>query len=347
LALVAVALWQRVDSLQTDAAKRLATAEQAATVAKANSATLATELRSAEARLAAAEARIADYGAQRAALDKLLADASSRESLRLSGDFEQLLSIAEQESQLALSPTPMLTALRVLDGRADLAPGPARDKLKAAIAKDTDALRAADLPDRAVLLGKSDELARLLDDLPLAAEVKPAPATRPAAKSTRNSNAPSSDTPDISTSTANINTGIQSDNLPSIGQLLSALTAPLTEWFKLRRIDGAQALLTSPEQQFWLRENMKLQAQSARLSLLARQPDSYQRSLEKVQQALAQYTDAKQPKVQLAQALITQLRAARLTATLPAARETRAVLLQLANMPVNPVIASQRELQKK
>jgi uroporphyrin-III C-methyltransferase len=337
LIVATLTLWQRLDWLQTEAARRLSTAEQTYGVVRASNETLSNSLRSAEARLAAAEARIADYTAQRASLDKLLADATSRESLRISGDFEQLLTIAEQEAQLTLNAGPLLTALRVLEARADLAPANARDKLKIAINKDTEALRATDLPDRTQLLSKSDELSRLLDEVPLAAEVKeikPATSAKNNAKTARDNPIVVADTPTTTASSPIFNVRNSLNTLPSIGEFITTLAAPLTEWFKIRRIDSPQAVLTSPEQLFWLRENMKLQAQSARLSLLARQSDSFQRNLEKVQQGLAQYADGKQPKVQQAQALVTQLRAARLNAVLPTARETRTVLLQLANTPV-------------
>jgi uroporphyrin-III C-methyltransferase len=351
--IVLLALWQRMDALQAEAARRLSNAEQAATVARANSESIAAQLRNAEARLAAAEARIADSAAQRAALDKLMSDATSRESLRISGDFEQLLTLAEQEAQLTINPAPLLMALRVLEGRAELAPTLARDKLKAAIAKDSDSLRQADLPDRAALLTKSDELARLLDELPLAATVIAATAPKNRIPISPDKSPKNTDTPSISPSISNNNKGEITYSVPSIQYIddgwlwLKALAAPLTDWFKLRRIDTPDALLTTTEQQFWLRENMKLQAQSARLSLLARQSESYQRSLEKVQQALAQFADAKQPKVQQAQAILAQLRNARLNALLPVARETRAVLTQLANSPLSYSANSARELQKR
>jgi uroporphyrin-III C-methyltransferase len=344
LIVATLTLWQRLDWLQTEAARRLSTAEQTYGVVRASNETLSSSLRSAEARLAAAEARIADYTAQRASLDKLLADATSRESLRISGDFEQLLTIAEQEAQLTLNAGPLLTALRVLDARADLAPANARDKLKIAINKDAEALRATDLPDRTQLLSKSDELSRLLDEVPLAAEVKeikPAPSSKNNTKTARDNPVITSDTPATTASSPIFNIRNSINTLPSIGDFVATLSAPLTEWFKIRRIDSPQAVLTSPEQLFWLRENMKLQAQSARLSLLARQSDSFQRNLEKVQQGLAQYADAKQPKVQQALALVTQLRAARLNAVLPTARETRTVLLQLASTPITPVLTPQ------
>lgn len=328
-------LWQRLDALQNDVARRLSTAEQAATVARASSESLTSQLRSAENRLAAAEARIADYAAQRASLDKLLSDATSRESLRISGDFEQLLSIAEQEAQLTLSPAPLLTALRVLDARADLAPSPARDKLKAAIAKDSDVIRSADLPDRTQLLTRSDELARLVDELPLAAEVKPQQAQtaqKPQAKKTPAKTVNPSNTGATIDSKSSNTADNKEDTLPSIVEIISAITAPLTDWFRLRRIDGQDALLTTPEQQFWLRENMKLQLQSARLSLLSRQSESYQNHLDKLQQAIKQYTDSRHPKVEQALALIAQLRSARLNAVIPMPKETRVALIQLANM---------------
>jgi uroporphyrin-3 C-methyltransferase len=307
LVVVCGSLWMRFSALNADTARRMQQLEQGLSETKALARQAADELRTAQGRLVVAEARIEDYAAQRAALDRLLADNAQREQARTVAEIEQLLTLAEQESQLASSPTVLLAALKTIEARADAAPPGLRERLKAAIAKDSEALRKTEWADRNQLLLRFDELARLLDELPFAAEVRaqPRPPGKPA----------SAAQPPAAVSAAS-----------PWRDWLAAFFAPVSDWFEIRRIDAPDALLATPEQLFWLRENLKLQVQSARLSLLARQADAYYRSLARAQAALQRHADAKQPKVQQALALLQQLQAVRVSPDMPRPRETRAVL---------------------
>ena len=310
-------LWQRVDFVQTESARRLQQAEASAAEARAASRQAADETRAALARLSVAEAKLQDYTAQRAAIDRLLSDTATREQTRVLTEFDQLLTLAEQEAQIAASPAAILTALKALEIRADAAAPSVRDRLKAAVAKDTQALQSADWPDRVQLMQRFDELAKLMDELPLASDVKPAP--KPLKTPASVSGAPSA--------MPNAAATLASD----WRAWTSAFFSPMTQWFEVRRVESTQALLLSPEQGDYLRENLKLQLQSARLSLLSRSSEGYLRSITLVQNALVKFADPKQIRTAQALQIVKRLQETRVGGDMPRARETRAVLVALGS----------------
>ncbi|MBU6435911.1 MAG: uroporphyrinogen-III C-methyltransferase [Betaproteobacteria bacterium] len=299
MVVVIVVLWQRLQIIAGDTARRMQQIETTATEAHALAKQASDELRAAQARLVIAESKIDDYAAQRAALDRLLADGAAREQTRIVSEFDQLLTLAEEEARLAGNPSILLGALKTLDSRSDAAPPGLRERLKAAIAKDTETLRKLDWPDRDQLMTRFDDLRRLIDDLPLGVELRPA------------QHAASAPAPAASAPRRN---------------WLLALFEPVAGWFEIRRVDSPDALLSTPEQALWVRENIKMQLQSAQLSLLSRQGDTYKRSLERARVALQRYADTRQPKVQQALAMLQQLESVSVGMRLPRPRETRAVL---------------------
>lgn len=315
LAFAVLALWQRLQIMTGDSARRLQQIETTATEAHALAKQAGDELRALQARVIVAESKIDDYAAQRAALDRLLNDSVSREQSRTVAEFDQVLTLADEEARLAGSPTILLNALKALDARSDSAPPGLRERLKAAIGKDMDALRKLDWPDREQLMGRFDDLQRLLDEVPLGVDKRaetprPAKAPNPSAKASAVAATPTRNWRDW----------------------LAAFFQPVAGWFEIRRIDSPDALLSTPEQTVWVRENLKMQLQSARLALLSRQAETYDRSIAQARAALLRYADAKQPKVQQALALLQQLAAVKVGAQLPRPRETRAVLASVAGV---------------
>ena len=80
-----------------------------------------------------------------------------------------------------------------------------------------------------------------------------------------------------------------------LGERWAALGARV--WAEVRRlvrvtpIDQPEAMLVSPEQAYFLRENLKLRLLNARLALLSRQFDTAQSDLRDAQSALERYFD--------------------------------------------------------
>ena len=89
-------------------------------------------------------------------------------------------------------------------------------------------------------------------------------------------------------------------------------------------------MLLSPEQSFFLRENLKLKLLNARLGLLARQIDSSRADLTAASLSLNKYFDASSRKTQGAAALLQQVQAQMKTLQLPRVDETLAALATAA-----------------
>jgi uroporphyrin-3 C-methyltransferase len=96
------------------------------------------------------------------------------------------------------------------------------------------------------------------------------------------------------------------------------------------RIEQPEAALLSPEQSFFLRENLKLKLLNARLGLLARQIDSSRADLMAATLALNKYFDMNSRKTQTAATLLQQVQSQMKTLQLPRADETLAALTTAA-----------------
>ena len=76
---------------------------------------------------------------------------------------------------------------------------------------------------------------------------------------------------------------------------------------RVGRIDRPEAVLLSPDQTFFLRENLKLKLLNARLSLLSRQMDAARGELGQVTTSLNRYFDPASRRTQAAATQLQQL----------------------------------------
>jgi len=95
----------------------------------------------------------------------------------------------------------------------------------------------------------------------------------------------------------------------------------------LSRIEAPEAVLLSPEQSFFLRENFKLKLLNARLGLLSRQVESARSDLASADMALKKYFDLRSRHTQNAALLLAQLQGQMRQLQLPRIDETLAVLV--------------------
>ena len=78
---------------------------------------------------------------------------------------------------------------------------------------------------------------------------------------------------------------------------------------RVTRIDHPEAMLMSPDNAFFVRENVKLRLLNARLALLSRQFDTAQSDLQVVQASLDRYFDRSSKRTALASELVRQVTA--------------------------------------
>jgi len=322
-------LWQKLGNIQEELARRSidsgAQSIEARTLARqAQEAT-----RELSARLAIQETRISEVSLQRTQLEELMQSLSRSRDENLVVDVESALRLAQQQAQLTGSAEPLLAALKSADQRLARAAQPRLNPLQRAIARDMDRIKAATLTDVPVLMLKLDELARMADELPVgnamvanSSPLRAAPALAAPAPAARAS-APAADK-----SAAGM---LDKLSLTAWSQrTLDNLREEARKLLRVSRIEQPEAALLSPEQSFFLRENLKLRLLNARLALLSRQTDSVRADLASASTWLGKYFDPSSRKTQAAAQLLAQVQGQLKTSELPRLDETMAALATAA-----------------
>ena len=319
--LISGLLWQKLHNIQEELAKRSldsgAQAIEARTLAKAAE----DSTRELAARLALQENRISEVSLQRSQLEELMQSLSRSRDENLVVDIESALRLAQQQAQLTGSAVPLIAALTSAEQRLQRATQPRLAPLLRAVAKDTDRIKAASLTDVPVLMIKIDELTRMVDDLPVANGFAQRPAA-PAAKS-----APADATKNDST----LWSWFDSQRVQAAAsRALLSVQDEARKLLRVSRIDQPEAALLSPEQAFFLRENLKLRLLNARLGLLARQTDTARTDLQSANAWLVKYFDPSARQTQVVSQLLAQIQSQLKTSELPRLDDTLAALATAA-----------------
>ena len=320
--LVSGLLWQKLGNIQEELAKRSldsgAQAIEARTLAKAAQ----DSTRELAARLTLQENRISEVSLQRSQLEELMQSLSRSRDENLVVDIESALRLAQQQAQLTGSPVPLLAALGSSQQRLQRAAQPRLSPLLRAIAKDTDRIKAASLTDVPTLMIKIDELTRMADELPVANAMPVGGPARPAVAPAK--------PPEGKSSMVWLGWLDMQPVKAVARRLLDGLQEEGRKLLRVSRIDQPEAALLSPEQSFFLRENLKLRLLNARLGLLARQTDTARTDLASASAWLGKYFDATSRKTQAATQLLAQVQSQLKTSELPRLDETMAALATAA-----------------
>jgi uroporphyrin-III C-methyltransferase len=321
-------LWFKLNHIQETLARQSADAIAQSVEAKTLAKTALDAMREATTRQSVMEAKVSEVALQRTQLEELMQSLSRSRDENLVVDIESAVRLAMQQASLTGSVEPLLAALRSADQRIARAAQPRLAPLQRAVIKDIDRIKAATLADTPGLLVKLDELARLVDELPLAnavaqpsnnAAMKAAVAAKPGGKPASGASAASA-----------------ADNAPLaqwpqwLQSIAGALRDEARGLVRVSRVGTPEAALLSPEQSFFVRENLKLKILNARLGLLARQPDASRADLQQASNSLTRYFDANAPATEQAQALVVQLQSQMKAVELPRIDNTLAALTTAA-----------------
>lgn len=307
--LSSVLLWQKLSGIQEQLARQSADAGANAIEARALARQAQEMARDSAGRQALLETRLGEVALQRTQLEELMQSLSRTRDENLVVDLESALRLAMQQTQLTGSVEPLLAALRTADQRLARAAQPRLARLRAAIGRDLDRIKAASVTDVPGLLARLDDLTRQVDELPLAnAQASRGTASNPA--------------PPASAAAAGEQPGWQ--------RWLDAVLDEVRALVRVSRIDQPDAVLLAPDQGFFLRENLKLKLLNARLSLLARQPEAARADVAAAASALHKYFDPAARRTQQAATQLQQVQAQLRAAELPRIDETLAVLATTA-----------------
>jgi len=276
-------------SLRGEVAQRLTHGDAAAAQARVRQSDLANELRDAQAKLALLDARVSEFQSQQASLEALYRDlAPSRDELALS-EVEQILVLASQQLTLAGNVQAALAALQVADGKLARLDRPQLGPLRRALARDMDRLKAVPYVDVAGISIKLDQMIDSIDTLPLAKDERVAPP--PAAA------APADESAWL--------------------RFLHGAWNDLRSVIRIEVSDRPAAPLITPQQSFFLRENLRLRLLSARLALLSHDPPSFKADLQAASGWIRQYFDKQSRQVQSTLATLAQLSAIAMPGEIP------------------------------
>lgn len=267
--------------------------------------------RDASAKVALLEAKMADVSLQRGQLEELIQSLSRSRDENVVADIDAAVRVAMQQSALSGSAEPLVSALRSADERLARINQPRLERLRRAVVRDLDRVRSSGVPDMGALLIKLDEAVRLVDDLPLLAQVTRAAGGAPAPAGAASAAVPA-------TAARKAAAGASAASREGFGAAwtrwreewsrpLDAAWSELRGLVRVTRIDRPEAMLVAPDQAFFLRENLKLRLLNARLSLLSRQSDVAGSDLQSALTAVQNYFEPQARKTQVLVELLRQV----------------------------------------
>ena len=306
-------LWQKLNHIQEQLARQSADTGAHATEARTIARQAEELARETAARLTVAETRVNEVALQRSQLEELIQSLSRSRDENLVVDIESGLRLAQQQTQLTGSLEPLVAALKSASQRIERAAQPRLGPVQRAIERDLDRIARASVTDTAGLLGRMDDLVRQVDDLPTLNAVAQSSAMRRAAGAPAAAPAPA-----LPWWQAQLHKGWELVRDEARGLV------------RVSRIDQPEAVLLAPDQEFFLRENLKLKLLNARLGVLARQFDSARTDVAAATAALNKYFDPASRRTQNAATMLQQMQTHLKAAELPRLDETFAALTTAA-----------------
>ena len=198
----------------------------------------------------------------------------------LLAEAEYYMQIANVQLQLAGNPKLATLALQLADEKLAQLANPALSGVRRALADELQALEAIEHPDVEGIAHTLSSLAAAVDSLPLNQDI---------------------DVPDAAPVDVD-------PELTGMDRMLASLKRTASEIVSVRRSDENVRPLIAPEAQYFLRANLNLQFQAARIALLRSEQELYDQSLSDAATWLNRYYDADSAPVRSALQTIDELR---------------------------------------
>ena len=303
-----------VTDLRREVAQRLQSGEQTNSQTKLIASRVDDELQVLQGKVALLEAKQIESQGQQLALEQLYQDlAKNRDDWALA-ETEQVLSTASQQLELAGNIRGALIALQNADTRLSRADRPQFIAIRRAIAKDMDNLKSLPNIDLTGIALRLDTLVAEIDSMPLLADEKPVQLAPP--NKTRLTPLPDSGSAAVSTVPV-VEDDWRSRWLNRWHSWSSGLWYDIRDLVRIRTVGSPEALLLSPGQAFFARENLKLRLLNARLALLSRNDAAFRSDLAEADRALSRYFDMRARQTQAGREQIRELQESVLNIEMP------------------------------
>ncbi|ASP37847.1 hypothetical protein CHH28_03785 [Bacterioplanes sanyensis] len=222
----------------------------------------------------------------------------------LLAEAEYLLRLANQRLQLERDWSGALSMLQAADNVLVETRNPAMNPVRASIASEIQALRAVPALDSVGAVYRLQSLQQSLQDLPWLPE-----------KLKR---------PDIQ-----LQIGTTTESQPWYWQLWDSVYDAFTSMVRIRQRDVAMEAPLTPDQFYYLQQNMHLMLEQAQVALLRQETSLYQHSLQRVEKWLDQYLMAEDERSAAVRTTLTELQQWQVA---PAAPDISASLQQLRQL---------------
>ncbi|BCL76747.1 hypothetical protein JHS3_24830 [Jeongeupia sp. HS-3] len=257
-----------MESLRLAVSRELAQGQQQLRSAQEREAQAQLRGQALERELANVAARQNETQSQQTALSSMYEALTRNETQRVLAETEQTLAFASQQLQLAGNVDAALVGLNAIDQKLAALNRPELISLRKSISHDIDQLKTQPYLDVVGIAARLDTLVVGIDRLPLAVDGNRDPkaaATAPA----------------------------QPANM--LQRAGSELWGQFRQLIKIRRIDQPDAMLLTPDEAFFLRENVKLRLLNARTALLMRNESTFHADLKAAADYLKRYFDTSTP----------------------------------------------------
>jgi uroporphyrin-3 C-methyltransferase/uroporphyrinogen III methyltransferase/synthase len=302
-----------VTDLRREVAQRLQSGEQTNSQTKLIASRVDDELKVLQGKVAVLEAKQIESQGQQLALEQLYQDlAKNRDDWALA-EIEQVLSTASQQLQLAGNIRGALIALQNADARLSRADRPQFIAIRRAIAKDTDNLKSLPNVDLTGIALRLDTLVAEIDSMPLLSDEKPAVLAPPT--KTRVAAVPASGA--VGAAVVPVTDDWRNVWSEYWHRWTSDLWHDIRDLVRVRTVSSPEALLLSPGEAFFARENLKLRLLNARLALLSRNDAAFRSDLNEADRALVRYFDTRVRQTQAGREQIRQLQESVLNIEMP------------------------------
>lgn len=286
----------QIGALQRELVQKLAASEQFNKDGRLLVDQMRETVRAVDLKVNTLESRFAETQNQRMALEALYTELSRSRDERVLAEIEQILLIANQQLQLARNVKAALVALDNADGRLQRSDSAPFTQIRRAIQADAERLKTAPFVDITGIGVRLDNISTQVDLWPLLMLERP-PETRPG------------------TAPGQAREG-------GVVQFLREFWQDARNLVRIHRLDHEPAPLLTPQQSFFLRENLKLRLLSARVNLSSQDETGYKSDLRQSVEWIDRYFDRADKKVVLARTTLSQLAQSPISIELPVINAT-------------------------
>ena len=318
--------------LRSEVAQRLQSGDNSSNELKGVLKAVQENTKDLQAKVSVLDSKQAESQSQQLALEQMYQDLNKNRDDWALSEIEEVLSTADQQLELAGNVQGALIALQNADKSLARADKPQFIAIRRAIARDIDRLKALPTVDIAGIavrldsaIGQIDNMPLLVDEKPVESASEPKPqrvsaSPAPAAKAANGKNAKGK------AEAVQAEASAWSQWLAGARETWQSISTEmwteLRQLVRIREVQTPEAILLSPGQAYFVRENLKLRLLNARLALLSRNEFAFRNDLASAQDSIAKYFDTRAKQVQTTQALLKQVQGSNLSIQLPTLAES-------------------------